>query len=138
VPFTVISAASAAVAAAVHTDAAAVSLSVQDFFFCKSLALQEERSCSSGMSVAAGMRAFVESHAQGQFLVMERCLPYNAQSLAGVNDRAASAVAAAVAFFSPGDTAAGSSSSSDGGGMLPMLGMAGGGAACQYICNQVR
>ncbi|WIA42099.1 hypothetical protein OEZ86_009374 [Tetradesmus obliquus] len=58
VAFSVTSAARAAVAAALQTDASTVSLSPQDFFFCKSLGRQEERSCSSGMSNKAGRFTF--------------------------------------------------------------------------------
>lgn len=141
VAFSVTSAARAAVAAALQTDASTVSLSPQDFFFCKSLGRQEERSCSSGMSVAAGMQAFAEGHAQGQYLVTERCLPY-------VADRTSAGIASSFGsgdlpqgFTGGGGSSNGGGSSIDGGSssasLLPLLDMGGFGGACQYMCDQV-
>lgn len=142
VAFSVTSAARAAVAAALQTDASTISLSPQDFFFCKSLGRQEERSCSSGMSVAAGMQAFAEGHAQGQYLVTERCLPY-------VADRTSAGIATSFGIRDLPQGFKGGSGSSNGGGssndggsssaaLLPLLGMGGFGGTCQYMCDQVR
>ncbi|WIA21668.1 hypothetical protein OEZ85_000839 [Tetradesmus obliquus] len=101
----------------------------------------EERSCSSGMSVAAGMQAFAEGHAQGQYLVTERCLPY-------VADRTSAGIASSFGirdlpqgFKGGSGSSSGGGSSNDGGSssaaLLPLLGMGGFGGTCQYMCDQV-
>jgi hypothetical protein len=74
VAFVVLAAAQSAVACALQEDASS-QLSEQDFFFCKTVAHGEERSCTSSWTIAEAVQALVDVTNKKQYPLLERCMP---------------------------------------------------------------
>ncbi|KIZ03611.1 hypothetical protein MNEG_4343 [Monoraphidium neglectum] len=74
--FAVLAAVQSAVACALRRDATS-SLSEQDFFFCKSLALREKRGCGNSWGMRSGIEAFMAMVDAKKLPVTETCLPYD-------------------------------------------------------------
>jgi hypothetical protein len=76
VAYVVLAAAQSAIACALGKDASS-QLSEQDFFFCKTAAPGEERSCTSSWTIYEAVQALVRITAAGNtnYPVVEKCLP---------------------------------------------------------------